>query len=391
KGWDHKQSLYVSSNNIFDGYNYWNNKLRTIAFGAGLDCSGLVEWAFNRSFDPRKSLLLNVIRYDGADGQYQNNTETVTENNLQPGDLLFLDKDNDNYIDHVAMYVGESGGYNIMEAYSPAEGIVPANKTEFKTRTGFDQNKHIRRVAISPSLGGQVKAGSPIDLIVTDPEGFTITPTTAIQTDNEYLREIPRELYYAEGEIGSDGKPKDIVYWPKQKIGDYVVKVLPETGVSLIETYSLEFTSGDQTTIFAENIPLSQIPSEGYGVVVEENGSINPFIPISIDIKPDSLPNSINIGSGGIVPVAIFGTATFNVAQINLATITLANAPIKPKKNGQLIASYSDVNEDGFTDVVVHIITEALQLTSLDVKAELNGSLLDGSKIKGSDSVRIVP
>ncbi|MBI5079096.1 C40 family peptidase [Candidatus Wolfebacteria bacterium] len=395
KGWDSIQSVYVTQNEIFNGYNYWNNatSVKAIQFGAGLDCSGLILWSYNRSFDPNKYFPQNAIRYENASGQYLHNSETINENDLQAGDLLFMDKDNNGKADHVAMYVSNNENYNIVDAFSPGYGIISVTLSEFKIRPGFKNfiPNGTRRVILSPSLGGQVKAGSPVDLVVTDPEGFTITPTTAIQTDNEYLREIPGELYYAEGEIGSDGRPKDIVYWPKQKIGDYIVKVLPETSVSPTETYSLEFISGDQATILAENIPLSQIPSEGYGVVVEENGSINPFIPVPIDIKPGSLPNSINLGSKGMVPIAIFGSATFNVAQINLATITLANTPIKLKRDGQPMASYEDVNGDGFTDIVIHIITEALQLTSSDVKAELNGSLLDGSKIKGSDSVRIVP
>lgn len=393
KGWDPNERLYVNSDKIFTGYNYWNNKLKKIAFGVGLDCSGLTQWAYNYSFDPKKSLTRNAIRYDGADGQYKNNTETevLAEANLQPGDLLFLDRGNDNFIDHVAIYVGDNGDYDIVEAYSPRTGIVPANKVEFKTRIGFDQNKHIRRVIFNPSLGGQIKAGSPIDLVVIDPDGFTITPTTAIQTDNEYLREIPGELYYSEGELGLDGRPEDIVYWPKQKIGDYIIKVLPEADISPIENYNLEFQTGDQTITLAENMPLNQIPSEGYGVAVIEAGNIIPFIPVAIDIKPDSYPNSINLSSNGVVPVAIFGSDTFDVYQINLESITLTNALIKSKKNGQLMMNYEDVNEDGFMDVVVHIVTELLQLTSFDIKAELSGYLLDGKEIKGSDSIKIVP
>lgn len=391
KGWDPFQAQYVTPSKIFGGYNYWNNKLRKIAFGAGLDCSGLTQWAFNRSFDPTKSLLRNVIRYDGADGQYKNNSESITESNLQPGDLLFLDKYSDNRIDHVAMYVGDNGTFDIVEAFSPAEGIISSNIVEFKTRIGFDQNKHIRRVAISPSLGGQVKAGSPIDLIVTDPDGFTITPTTAIQTDEEYLREVPGELYYTENVLGVDGRPEDIVYWPVQKTGNYIIKVIPEVGVPLTETYNLEFQTGSQIIVLAENTPLNQIPSEGYGVGVTETGVITSFIPVAIDIKPGSYPNSINLNSKGTVPVAIFGNSTFDVHKINLTSITLAGAPIKIKNNGQLMANYEDVNKDGFVDVVIHIITKSLQLMLNDVKAELNGFLFGGKEIKGSDSVKIVP
>lgn len=110
-----------------------------------------------------------------------------------------------------------------------------------------------------------------------------------------------------------------------------------------------------------------------------------------MNIKPGSYPNSINLKSNGVVPVAIFGSATFDVRQIDSSTIKLANASVKLKGNGQPMISYEDINGDGFTDMVVYIVTGALQLTPLDVKAELDGFLLDGRKTKGSDSVRIVP
>ena len=108
-------------------------------------------------------------------------------------------------------------------------------------------------------------------------------------------------------------------------------------------------------------------------------------------IKPGGYPNSINLGSNGVVPVAIFGSATFDVRQIDPATIKLASASVKLKGNGQLAVSYSDVNRDGFTDIIVNASTEALQLTATDVKAGLEGKLFGGTIIKGSDSIRIVP
>ncbi len=141
----------------------------------------------------------------------------------------------------------------------------------------------------------------------------------------------------------------------------------------------------------AENTPLNQIPNEGYGVSVTEIGTITPFIPVAIDIKPDSFPNSINLNSKGATPVAIFGNNTFDVYQINLGSITLAGAPIKLKKNSQPMASYKDVNGDGFTDLVVHVATEALQSRPNDTQANLEGKLTNKTIINGSDSVRIVP
>ncbi|MFH1198401.1 MAG: hypothetical protein V1720_22050 [bacterium] len=82
---------------------------------------------------------------------------------------------------------------------------------------------------------------------------------------------------------------------------------------------------------------------------------------------------------------------TFDAKQINPAVIKLANATVKLKGNGQPMANYLDVNSDGFIDIVVQLSTEALQLTPNDVKASLEGQLINGAIIKGSDSIRIVP
>ena len=390
KGWDIVERSYVTSDKILTGYNYWNNKLRTNAFGAGLDCSGLVEWAFNRSFNPSKSLTRNAIRWDGANGQYVHNSIPLVEN-LNSGDLLFLDKNNDGIKDHVGIYVSEGNSPYIIEAFSPQQGIRSTTKAEFETRIGFIASRNLRRVVISPALGGSVQAGSPINLTVTDPDGFTITATTSIQTDEEYLREVPGQLYYSQSEIDSDGRPEDLVYWPIQKTGNYIIGVVPQSGVSSTSTYGLTFQTGSTTILLAQNVPISQIPVNGYGIESSASSTINPFIPVSIDIKPGSYPNSVNLGSNGVVPVAIFGSATFDVHQINPLTIKFANAEVKLRGNGQPMVSYQDVNGDGFMDAIVNVSIEALQLTSSDVKANLNGQLINGTTIKGSDSVRIVP
>lgn len=110
-----------------------------------------------------------------------------------------------------------------------------------------------------------------------------------------------------------------------------------------------------------------------------------------MNIKLNGYPNSINLKSNGVAPVAIFGSATFDVHQIDPLTIRLADAPVKLKKNGQPMVSYEDVNGDSFIDIVVHVITKDLQLTANSTKANLEGKLIDGIIIKGSDSVQIVP
>ena len=114
-------------------------------------------------------------------------------------------------------------------------------------------------------------------------------------------------------------------------------------------------------------------------------------IPVTIDIKPGSFPNSVNLGSGGTVPVAIFSTQTFDARTLNPSTITLASAPVKLKGQGTPMASFQDVNGDGLPDLVVHVSTETLQLSDTDTAAVLRGKTSNGRGVKGTDSVRVVP
>ena len=55
------------------------------------------------------------------------------------------------------------------------------------------------------------------------------------------------------------------------------------------------------------------------------------------------------------------------------------------------MASFQDVNGDGRLDLVVHVETEALQLSATSKKAILDGKTFSGMVIRGSDSVRVVP
>jgi hypothetical protein len=112
---------------------------------------------------------------------------------------------------------------------------------------------------------------------------------------------------------------------------------------------------------------------------------------VGIDIKPGSFPNSINLGSGGVVPVAILGSADFDATSVNPVSVTLESSPIVLRGNGTPSASPQDVNGDGFMDLVVHVATSTLALTTQSTEAVLQGSTYAGQAIAGTDTVNIVP
>jgi hypothetical protein len=99
-----------------------------------------------------------------------------------------------------------------------------------------------------------IRDQSPVDLIVTDPNGLNIS---------KQLNEIPSAVY-AEVDIMGSGDPEDKVIIPRRKIGDYLITVVPEPNVLPTDTYSLEAVIEGQTMILAQNVQVQDIPAEPY-------------------------------------------------------------------------------------------------------------------------------
>lgn len=103
-----------------------------------------------------------------------------------------------------------------------------------------------------------------------------------------------------------------------------------------------------------------------------------------IDIKPGGDPNSINLSSKGVIPVAILTTGDFDAGTVDRATVAFAGADA-------LRGALEDVDRDGDLDLILHFRTRDTNIQPGDVEACLTGRTSSGTSFQACDSIRIVP
>ena len=105
---------------------------------------------------------------------------------------------------------------------------------------------------------------------------------------------------------------------------------------------------------------------------------------VSIDIKPGSYPNSINLKSKGKVTVAILTTDDFDSYDVDPVTCEFAGAhPLR--------WNMKDVDHDCDYDILFHFMTQELDLTKESTEATMECETFEGIPITGTDSINIVP
>lgn len=117
----------------------------------------------------------------------------------------------------------------------------------------------------------------------------------------------------------------------------------------------------------------------------------HPHMGVSVDVKPGSDPNTINLKNRGLIPVALFGSAEFDVEQVD--TTTARFGPMHHQMDGGALAvmvNVEDVNLDGYPDLVFFFEPAQTGLQPGDTTACLHGTLLDGSHFCGHDDVRVI-
>jgi len=134
------------------------------------------------------------------------------------------------------------------------------------------------------------------------------------------------------------------------------------------------------------------ISSPGYtiGVCVGAKLYFTVRMPVDIDIKPGSDPNSINLQSQGTIPVAILSVPGFDApSQMDKTSLTFGRIGDEASL-AFCNKSPKDINGDGLLDQVCHFETQKTGFMVGDSEGILKGETVDGMPIKGRDSVKIV-
>ena len=113
-------------------------------------------------------------------------------------------------------------------------------------------------------------------------------------------------------------------------------------------------------------------------------------VSVSIDIRPNTAVNTISLTTGTEVPVAILSSASFDATtQVDRTSLTFGHAGTEASfKSCNLRAS--DVNGDGYKDLVCHFDGTKGAFVLGDTTGYLQGKTTAGNAISGSDSVNII-
>lgn len=230
--------------------------------------------------------------------------------------------------------------------------------------------------AVNNQFGFQIRFNDHSGL--GGPVGGAITPQvwTHIAMVREYG--VAFRLYVDGSLVASTADNGNSLTPPIPKLGHHDVPTTHHGFVGLI----------DEFEIFGRALSQSEIQA------IFNAGSAGKckIKSVSIDIKPGSFPNSINLNSAGVVPVAILSSSTFDATTVDPDTITLAGAKVKMVgKSGKLLCHNEDVSSDGRLDMVCQVETAQFMIEPGDSIAILEAKTVSGTEIRGEDSINIVP
>jgi hypothetical protein len=268
--------------------------------------------------------------------------------------------------------------------------ISPAPNDRNLFNNGWQQNRYAFEFDTSTVPSGSEILSAELQVCI----GVWFDPWLPDQQDPQ-VREIELHGYEGNGlqeltDYRLDGLIENKILQPtgnQQVTYDVSDRISWATGYAGFNLREI-FTPGHDTYLdmFAAEPCIQQSPPLRLVVVYSNT------LPVSIDLKPGNDTNTVNIGSAGVVPIAILSADDFDAGSINPESIYLSGATVRlAGKSGNGMCYQQDVDDNGLLDLVCNVETAQFLIEPGDDIVKLTAETVDGVKVEGSDFVRIVP
>ncbi|MCH8147521.1 MAG: glutamate--cysteine ligase [Planctomycetes bacterium] len=276
------------------------------------------------------------------------------------------------------------GRYQIMRAYMPTKGNL-----------GLDMM--LRTCTVQVNLDFESEA----DMVKKFRTGLALQPiATGLFANSPFTEGKPNGFMSYRSHIWTDADPDrcgilPFVFEDGMGFERYAEHVL-DVPMYFVYRDGVYLDASGQS--FRDFLDGPDILNESWGID-NVQVSVTPCVEVDIDIKPGSDPNSINLKSKGMIPVAILTTDDFFAPFVDEKTILFGDPEAVFANDGSAVRPVrvreEDVDDDGDTDLLLFFSTKELvangALDELSTWALLTGNVLDGPAIIGQDLVRIVP
>jgi hypothetical protein len=130
------------------------------------------------------------------------------------------------------------------------------------------------------------------------------------------------------------------------------------------------------------DVPAVGTNETGLATSIANHNAYPPFT-VGIDVRPGCGNNWVAVGGSGSLPVAILGSSIFAVSSV---------APASPLLEGVAAtsASTTDVNGDGYPDILLQFPMASLPLTANTTSLTLTGWQKNSRAFSGTDTVTVV-
>ncbi len=156
--------------------------------------------------------------------------------------------------------------------------------------------------------------------------------------------------------------------------------------------WTLDGICWDEAQVGVDQLFVSQVKTVAWFLTpVASLGLFPPTgascVSANIIVKPGDSQAVLNVGSHGVIPVAILSRPTFDATKIVPATVRFGRTGTEASP---LHWSLQDVNNDGTLDLVLQFRTQSTGIQSGDSQVVLMGRTIDGVSFRGFAVIQTV-